>query len=420
VKNVIFVAPYFAETTLRFISAVAGLPGVRVGLISEDPADRLPQGLRGRLFLHRRIERGMDASHILDAVNALSAQMGPVHRLLGALEELQVPLGQVRDHLGISGMGAEAARNFRDKARMKTVLRDAGLPCARHSLAHGADEAIAFAASQGFPLIAKPPEGSGSRATFRLDSDDDLTQCLAATSPSPTRPLLLEEFIAGEEHSFDSIALNGRLVWYSINDYLPSPLEVLREPWIQWCVVLPREVEDPRYDEIRRVAGRVLDVLGMDTGLSHMEWFRRPDGSVAISEVGARPPGAQFVHLISYAHDFDLYEAWAKTVVFGTFEPRPRPYAAGAAYLRAQGRGKVVGAVHGFEEIVKEFGPIIVEAKLPKPGQPRSGTYEGDGFIIVRHPETEVVKRALAKIVRTVRVQPAAAAKQERKKGVVE
>jgi len=68
-------------------------------------------------------------------------------------------------------------------------------------------------------------------------------------------------------------------------------------------VLLPRENKGPQYDEIRRVGARALEVLGMQTGLTHMEWFRRRDGSVAISEVAARPPGAQITNLLSHAHE---------------------------------------------------------------------------------------------------------------------
>jgi hypothetical protein len=31
--NVVFVAPYFLETTLRFVQGAAQLPGVRLGLV---------------------------------------------------------------------------------------------------------------------------------------------------------------------------------------------------------------------------------------------------------------------------------------------------------------------------------------------------------------------------------------------------
>lgn len=404
--SVVFVAPFFAETTLRFVGAVSLTEGVRLTLVSQDPADRLPRELRVRLAGHVAVPNALDPDALQGVVERIAREGGrPVDRLLGTLEELQVPLGGVRDRLGIPGMGAEAAERFRDKARMKSVLRAHGVPCARHVLAHGPDEARSFAASVGYPLIVKPQAGSGARGTHRLSGDADLAGCLRAMPPSRERPLMMEEFVVGEEHSFDAVSIGGRPVWHSINDYLPSPLEVVREPWIQWCVVLPREVDDPRYDGIRRVAADALSALGVDTGMSHMEWFRRPDGSVAISEVGARPPGARFVHLISWAHDFDMFRAWADLVVHGRFEPLPRPYAAGAAYLRAQGSGRISG-VRGLEAI-RDVEPIVVEARIPEPGQPTSGTYEGEGFVIVRHPDTEVVRRAVSHIVSSVRVDVA-------------
>ncbi|MDX1395684.1 MAG: ATP-grasp domain-containing protein [Gemmatimonadota bacterium] len=403
-SNTVFVAPFFLPTTLRFVDAVSRLPGVRLGLVSQDPARLLPADLRGRLAAHTRVENALDIEHLRTGVAQTAAELGSADRLLGALEELQVPLGELRDEMGISGMGGEAARNFRDKSRMKDVLRTYGLPCARHVLAGDADAALAFAEQVGYPVIVKPPAGSGGRGTFRLETRDQLADCMRMTSPSPDSPALVEEFIRGDEHSFDAISINGRVVWHSISHYFPSPLEVLREPWIQWCVLLPREVDSPRYRAIRSVAGDVLDALGMVTGLSHMEWFSRPDGSVAISEVGARPPGAQFTTLISWAHDFDLYDAWARLMVFGEFEPRTRPYAAGAAYLRGQGRGKVQ-RIEGLEEIYEEVGPLCVESKLPREGQSPTGSYEGEGYIIVRHPETEVVAEALGKIVSRVRVE---------------
>ena len=407
-KSVVFVAPFLAETTLRFVGAVAALDGVRTTLVSQDPGEKLPSDIAASLAGHVQVADALSPQGLLAAVEGVSRTTGKLDRILGTLEELQVPLGVLRDQLGIEGMGEEAGRNFRDKALMKSVLRAHGLPCAKHALAHSADEAREFARAVGFPVVVKPQAGSGSRGIYRLTSDEDLAGCLRAMPPSERHPLMFEEFVVGDEHSFDSIALGGRPVWYSINDYLPSALEVVREPWIQWCVVLPREVDDPRYDGIKSVAAGALAALGMDTGMSHMEWFRRPDGSVAISEVGARPPGARFVNLISWAHDFDLFRAWAEVVVHASFHPRPRPYAAGAAYLRGQGHGQGsarVAAVHGLEQVIAELGPLVVESRAPRLGQPASGTYEGEGYVIVRHSETQVVRDAVSRIVSSVRVE---------------
>jgi hypothetical protein len=177
----------------------------------------------------------------------------------------------------------------------------------------------------------------------------------------------------------------------------------MENPWIQWCVLLPRHVDVPEYATIRDVGFRALHALGMRTGLSHMEWFRRADGSVAVSEVGARPPGAQFTTLLSFAHDLDFYRAWPRLMIFNEFEPPPRAYAAGAAYVRGQGRGRVKG-IRGLDQAQRELGHLVVEAKLPRADQTPSTSYEGDGYVIVRHERTEVVEAALKRIVSLIRV----------------
>jgi biotin carboxylase len=315
-----------------------------------------------------------------------------------------VPLAEAREALGVEGMSVKAATNFRDKARMKTLLRGAGLPCARHRLAGSVDDAVAFAELSGFPIVVKPPTGAGAVSTFRVDRMEELLGAMAGTPPTRANPVLLEEFVQGEEHSFETITIDGEHRWHSLSHYYPTPLTVIENPWIQWSIVLPREVDDARYDDIRTSARRALDVLGMRTGISHMEWFRRADGSIAISEVAARPPGAQITTLMSRAHDFDVLREWARVMIFGEFHVPQRRYAAGAAYLRGQGQGRIV-AVRGVAEVRQALGDLIVDIRMPAIGATPSTSYEGDGFIIVRHPSTERVEEAVMEIIRTVRVE---------------
>jgi hypothetical protein len=398
-----FVAPYLLDTTTRFVKAAASLPDTRLALVTCEPEDRLPARLRHLLAGHWRIDDPLDTGQIAWAVEGLGEQLGPVQRLLAVLEQLQVPLAQVREHLGIPGMDAATARNFRDKDQMKTVLRAAGVPCARHRLADSAEAAAGFAHDVGFPLVVKPPAGAGAKSTFRLDDQGDLKLWLEAAPPSPDRPALIEEFLTGDEGSYDSVMVDGEVVWDSISNYLPTPLEVLRNPWIQWAVLLPRDISGPEYAGIRQVAPVALRALGLRTGLTHMEWFRRPDGSVAVSEVGARPPGAQITSMLCYAHDFDLYRAWARLMVDGTFAPPLRQWAAGTVYLRGQGAGHVT-AVHGLDRLPSAVSDLVVDSRLPSPGQTSSGSYEGDGYITIRARETGVVTDALKTILTTVRV----------------
>jgi len=408
-RTVAFVAPFGMESTLRFVRAMGALEGVRLCVVTQEPEDAFAEKLAGRDGRGARasaIARVRDAHDAGDLVRALRS-FGDVDVVTAILEPLQEPIATARERLGIRGMDAADARRFRDKAHMKEVLRDNDLPCARHRLATSVDEAMAFAA-EVLPLVAKPPAGAGARDTFRVDAPEELAQWMRASPPSPARPLLLEEFVQGDEFSFDSVSVGGRHVFHSINEYAPTPLEVMATPWIQWTVLCPRELDDPRFQEIQSAGPRALDVLGMVTGMTHMEWFRREDGSIAISEVAARPPGAQFTSLISYAHDVDMYAAWAELTAFERFDPPPRRYAAGAAYLRGQqrsaGPGARVGAVRGLERARDELGSLVCEAKIPRPGQPKAQSYEGEGYVILRDESTDRVREGLRRAVEILQV----------------
>ncbi len=412
---VVFVAPFFTDSAIRFLEGVVRQPDVQVGLLSMEPFDRLPRHLHGAIAGYKTIgdiassdaiDRGTAAAEVEHGARDLQryANASSIHRLFCAMEQIQVPLAQARERLGIEGMRAETILNFRDKHRMKSLLEAAGVPCARHRTARTEEELWKAAQDLGFPLVVKPPAGAGAVSTFRVNDAAELRQRVRDVPLGPNEPLLLEEMIQGSEHSFETISLKGEHLWHSLTHYYPTPLEVLRNPWIQWSVVLPREIDDSRFDDIRIAARKALTALGMGTALSHMEWFRRTDGGVAVSEVGARPPGAQIMTLISLTHEIDFYYAWARLMIFGEFEPPKRRFAAGIAYLRGQGSGQV-RAITGMDKIESEVGHLIMGSKLPIIGQSKNAGYEGDGSVIVRHERTEVVEQVVRHIISTVRIE---------------
>jgi hypothetical protein len=108
-----FVAPFLLPATVRFVASAARLPGVQLGVITTEPAERLPPVLREHLAAHWRVDDALDPRQIAEAAAGLSGQMGRVERLVGALEQLQVPLAQAREALGIPGMDVATARTGR-------------------------------------------------------------------------------------------------------------------------------------------------------------------------------------------------------------------------------------------------------------------------------------------------------------------
>jgi len=288
---------------------------------------------------------------------------------------------------------------------MKDELRAAGLPCARHKLIGSWADAEAFVAEVGPAMVLKPPAGMGCKATFRIRSLDELRQALGALHPSRENPILAEEFLSGSEYSFETITVGGQVRFDSISRYHPGPLEVMETPWVQWVCLLPRDISGAEYKDARVLGRKAVTALGLGTGVTHMEWFRRADGSLAIGEIAARPPGANIVRMTGLAHDIDMYRAWARAVVDDAFDgPWERKYAVGCAFLRGPGRGRVL-RVLGVEQANQQVGRLVAEASLPTPGVPKSDSYEGDGYVIVRHEDTEVVERAMKAVIETIQVQ---------------
>jgi formate-dependent phosphoribosylglycinamide formyltransferase (GAR transformylase) len=400
-KNVVFVAPFPAETTLRFIRAVKSLGDVKLlGVVHT-----LPGGEDAGLFDDAaRVQNPLDVGELARGIEKLVREHGRPHRILGILENLQVELAKLREHFGVEGTDVRTADLFRDKGRMKDALRAAGLPCARHRLIRSWKDASDFVDEVGFPIVLKPPAGMACKATWRIDSLESLKSALEAVRPSPADPTLAEEFLRGRESSYETITVRGEVKLTSTTEYHPTPLEVVENPWIQWVVIAPREVDRPDLADAEALCRRAVTSLGLRSGMTHMEWFRRTDGSLAIGEIAARPPGANIVRLTGLVHDTSMYRAWARAVVDDAFDgPWERKYAAGSAFLRGMGRGRIM-AVDGIGRLEAAIGPIVQEAKVPDLGAPKSDSYEGDGYVIVRHPDTAVVKEAMREVIDTVRV----------------
>jgi biotin carboxylase len=409
-RHVVFVAPHFLENTMRYVRAFASLEGVRTSLISEDPEEALPPAIRAQIAGHYRVRDALSTEDLERAARAIAKGVGPIDRLTGVLEQLQMPMAIVREAVGIEGMGVATARAFRDKDRMKQLLREAGIPVARSRLCTSEDDLRAFVREVGLPIVIKPQAGLGARATHRIESGRDL-DALAAIGllPSPSSPVQAEEFVRAKEHTCETVTIRGTPVWRSGTRYYPSPLEVLEQGWIQYCVVLPREMDDPTWTRFHPINAAALRALGCDdtaagTMLTHMEWFLRDDGSMLVSEVGARPPGVQIMPLMGLAHEFDVFRAWAELIALERWSAPERKWACGAAFFRAQGQGTRVQEVRGADDAIAAVGDALVELRLPKPGQARASGYEGEGYALVRHRTTEGVKEALLTLISRIRV----------------
>lgn len=398
VRNVVFAAPFPAEVTHRFARAARSLPDVRLlGLVHTAPNEGLYHDIA-------TVSDPLSGPALAEGIESLRQRYGPVERVVGILEAIQVQLAEIRAGFGIPGTPPEVARVFRDKSAMKAALSRAGLPVARSQVVSTIQAGLAQAEALGFPLVLKPPTGMGSKSTFRVKSAGELEAALRSLGVSAERPVLVEEFLTGTEYSLETITTGGEVRLVSMSKYAPNCLEALENPWVQWCCHLPRDLSTPEFANAEELGRRAVKALGLHQGVTHMEWFRRSDGSLAIGEIALRPPGANISLMTGLAHGMDMYRAWARAEIDGDFDgPYTRSRAVGCAFLRGMGTGRVA-SVHGVRTTHERVGHLVAEAQLPRIGAPKNDSYEGDGYVVVAHQDTKVVKDALRTIIDTVRV----------------
>lgn len=108
--------------------------------------------------------------------------------------------------------------------------------------------------------------------------------------------------------------------------------------------------------------------------------------------------------IVSAAHGGDAWEQWARLMATGSWNLPPRAWAAGSAFFRGQGPGRMVAAVEGLDAALADLGDTVTRASLPKVGQPRASGYEGEGWAIVRHETTDGAVAALRRLVTDTRI----------------
>ena len=95
-KPVAYITPHFTANAVRFIESLASLYDVRLIIISQEPIALLAPSLQSRIAISRQVQDVMDKWTIIKTLTDLQKITGPVHRILGATEQLQVPMAEAR------------------------------------------------------------------------------------------------------------------------------------------------------------------------------------------------------------------------------------------------------------------------------------------------------------------------------------
>lgn len=383
--RVVFLSPRYPPEMRQFTRGLAEVGAEVLGVGDGHPDPELKRYLADYL----EVPSIMDEEGVIARVERWLAGRPP-DRILANWEPLVLVAARLRERFGLPGMSVDAVRGFRDKQLMKERVAAAGLRVPRAQRVRSVKDVWAALEVTGYPAIIKPISGAGSADTFRVESAAEMTRVLPQIRH--VQEAICEEFIAGEEFTYDTASIDGVPAYESVTSYLPPALEMRSHEWISPIMLSVRDLTQPHIQRGMELGRKVLVALGMGDGMTHMEWFLTPSGEVVFGEVACRPGGACVVDMMNYTSDIDLFREWARISTVGRFEASTeRAYNVGIVFKRAQGQGRISRVV-GLTEFYERYRPYIVEDTLLRPGTPRRdwrATLLSDGYLVVRHPTWE-------------------------------
>lgn len=196
-----------------------------------------------------------------------------------------ITVSRVASGLGLPCNSEECIRLSTNKYAMREAFTRAGIATPKF---YRVDRMEAYLYGLRLPVIVKPTDRSGSRAITKVTDFKYLSVAIKrAVDQSFEKEAIVEEYIEGEEYSYESISCKGRHTNLAITKkYTTGEPHFIETGHVQPCCFS----EDMLY-KIHYVMKKALDALKITDGASHGEFKITPEGKVRIIEIGSRMGG---------------------------------------------------------------------------------------------------------------------------------
>ncbi|MEV8093014.1 ATP-grasp domain-containing protein [Kitasatospora sp. NPDC085879] len=214
-------------------------------------------------------------------------------------DHLQTQTALAAEYFGLPAKDWRAALRAKNKAQLRRHLAAVGLDTVR---------AVELAPGQPvsgidppFPCVVKPREGVASEdVALVADAAELAAHCAAVRQRRPQDALVVEEFLAGELHTLETLGDGTRRhVLGGFRTRISPPPHFVEEA-LEFVPEHPRPVVDQVLAQ--------LDALGVGLGACHTEFVVQPDGRARIIEVNYRAIGDQCDLMLARLLDIPFFE----------------------------------------------------------------------------------------------------------------
>ncbi|GAB1418344.1 ATP-grasp domain-containing protein [Bacteroidales bacterium] len=305
--NFLLLSPHFPPNYRHFGTALKKA-GANVLGIGDTPYENLHVELKGALTEYYKVDDLHHYDQLVKALGYFTHRYGKIEGLDSHNEYWLETEARLRTDFNIKGIRIEQLAAIKKKSVMKEIFRGCGLNVAPGKVFHQLDEALAFASTYGYPMVAKPDSGVGASNTYKIENEQDIRHFFA--NP-PKEDYIFETFVDGTIFSFDGLVdENGKLLYYNAMRNEKGVMETVNDDTHIYYYTLrdiPADLEEAGHQIIR--------AFDLKARFFHFEFFREKDGSLIALEVNMRPPGGFTTDMWNYSGNLNIYQVWADMVV---------------------------------------------------------------------------------------------------------
>lgn len=214
---------------------------------------------------------------------------------------------QIRSHYGLPGQDVNSAVCYRDKFLMKETLSRASIKMAPFRKIDSAEELMAFASTNGMPLVVKPRLASGSSGVVIIKSPTELQSYLQQNNNQITN-MLAEDYVDGEMFHIDGLVVEGKLTFIQPFRYVNNCLSYRDNLYIG---NVPLDQNDPLHARLVSSVQEILHAMPVTQHFAfHCEMWVTPTDEIVFCEIASRTGGGMISFLIEEMAGFNIDKAW--------------------------------------------------------------------------------------------------------------
>lgn len=316
--NYLVISPYYPQNFQQFSIQLAK-QGVTVLGIGQEPYEQLDLPLKEALTEYFRVDDLENLDEVKRAVAFLFYKHGPIDRIESHNEYWLELDAALRTQFNVFGAKNQDLLKTKLKSQMKAYFKKAGVPVVPGQVVKQKSEIQAAVKQLGLPLIAKPDNGVGAVATYKLTTPADVDHFRQEWDQET--PYFFETFVNSKQIvTFDGLVdAKGKIVFASSLVYTETPMDILKNG-SDVAYYNTTEIDDKLAD----YGQKIVQTFGMKERFFHIEFFRDKDDYIAI-EYNNRPAGGFITDAYNFAYSTDLYRQYARLVTGKDFESSNYP-----------------------------------------------------------------------------------------------